>query len=140
MKILTFEGHIWYLELTSENWSIILFLVEALQQVLPRFRKTTTYPVSDTYPIRVQVRFMCDMHPILQLAYRSILTTLIHPDMSRYASDTSMIFFSRYFGGFGQEYAPYIRRYAPILLWYVPEWNLYHVLYFAIVFQLFIYQ
>jgi hypothetical protein len=59
--------------------------------------------------------------------YRSILSTLIRPD-------TSMKFFSRYFGGFGQEYAPDTRRYAPILLWYVLEWNLYHVLYVAIAF------
>jgi hypothetical protein len=34
MRFLTFEGHIWYLEFTSENFSIILFLVEALQQKL----------------------------------------------------------------------------------------------------------
>jgi hypothetical protein len=42
-------------------------------------------------------RFTCDTHPILKLAYRSILTTSIRPDTpdmswySRYAADTPPI-------------------------------------------------
>jgi hypothetical protein len=127
---------------------------------LPKFGPLPTYSVSDTYPIRVRVWSACDTHPILQLAYQSILT--IHrqyiPNTPRYAPirrqyipntplirlryapDTPMIFFSRYFSGFGQEYTPNTRRYTPILLRYVPEWNLYHVFCVAIAFQLFIYQ
>jgi hypothetical protein len=68
-------------------------------------------------------------------------------DTSRYAPYMPPIrpwyvhdIFLKIFGGFSQEYAPDTRRYAPILLWYVPEWNLYHVLCVAIAFQLFIYQ
>jgi hypothetical protein len=107
---------------------------------LPRFGPLPTYPVSDTYLIRVRVWFACDTHPIHQLAYRSILTTPIHSDTLRFVTDTSMIFFSRYFGGFGEEYTHNTCRYAPILLWYISEWNLYNVLCVAIAFQLFTYQ
>jgi hypothetical protein len=43
-------------------------------------------------------------------------TSRYAPICRRYAPDTSMIFFLRYFDGFGQEYALDTRRYAPILL------------------------
>jgi hypothetical protein len=71
-------------------------------------------------------------------------------DMSRYVlirPDTPLIcswyvhdIFSKYFDGFSQEYAPNIRRYAPILLRYILEWNLYHVFCVPLAFKLFIYQ
>jgi Reverse transcriptase (RNA-dependent DNA polymerase) len=48
-------------------------------------KSTATYLVSDMYSIRVRVRFACDTHTILQLAYQSILTTLIFSDTFPYA-------------------------------------------------------
>jgi hypothetical protein len=126
--------------------SIISLVKHWCRPGLPRFGPLPTYLVSDTHPIWVRVRFAYDTPAGVSEYPDNSDTSRYAPIRPRYAPDTPPIrpqyvhdIFSKYFGGFGQEYALDNRRYAPILLWYVPEWNLYHVLCVAIAFQLFIY-
>jgi hypothetical protein len=114
-------------------------LNDQLYPVLSRFGKTTTYPVSDMDAGAIRIRYALDTSADVSKYFDNFHT-------SRYALirlDTPLIspryihdIFSRYFGGFGQEYAPDTRRYVSIHPW----WNLYYVLCVAIRFQLFIYQ
>jgi hypothetical protein len=125
----------WYIYIWFQVIQFPLLIIKHCKDQLPQmiFYFGLCYPDSfktSRTPYRIRIRYgcRCGAHPILHLAYRSILTTLICPDMLWYVSDTSPIrswyFFWRYFGGFGQEYTPDTHQYALILLWYVPEWNL----------------
>jgi hypothetical protein len=77
------------------------------------------YPVSDvsdTDAGAIHVRYAPDTPAGVSEYSDNFDTSRYAPIRLWYASDTSMIFFSRYFDGFGQEYTPDTRRYALILV------------------------